>query len=137
MDSKPRSEPLHFLKRPPVVAGMIVASLHFVLFSFLFMPSFSLCASPLLLLPFSIAPVYVLRSIPFVDEVLAILGTSLRIKDALLLVFVSSCYYGCACGLVLSRQLSMRLVGGTLLSIALLSGCAFIIAARTVGGCGA
>jgi hypothetical protein len=77
-----------------------------------------------------------LTAFPFVAEVVSILLNVLRINEDFILVFISSCGYGLAGGLLVSRQIAHRVIGLSLIGILILAGFYSILMAIGTG-CGA
>jgi hypothetical protein len=66
----------------------------------------------------------------------SILLNVLRINEDFILVFISSCGYGLAGGLLVSRQIAHRVIGLSLIGILILAGFYSILMAIGTG-CGA
>lgn len=123
-------------KQLSLFAGVLIASIHFMVFFFWFDSPPSICSDPSLLSAFPLVPTYILNVLPIVSDAVYILLDALRIDQDFFVVFVSSCGYGLAGGLLFSRQLRYRVVGLILIGSAILIG--FYVIGMAIGtGCGA
>jgi hypothetical protein len=134
---RPVLELLNFLKRLTVLTGIAVASIHFTIFAFLFESPPFICSGSNLLTAIPFAPTYFLSFLPIISDLLYNIANSFRIEDNFLAIFVSSCYYGLASGLLVSRQIKYRLIGLALICISILFGLVYYIYAVLFAGCGA
>jgi hypothetical protein len=127
---------LRIAKMPPLFAGFLIASIHFTIFFFLFDSPPFVCSSPSLLSAFPLVPTSVLIVLPVISDVVSLLFEVLRINEDFFVVFVSSCGYGLAGGLLFSRQLPYRVLGLILIGSAILVG-SYLIWMAIGTGCGA
>ena len=123
-------------KRFPLFVGVLIAIIHFTIFFIWFDSPPAVCSGSSLLSAFPLAPTYVLIVLPIVPVLLGIIIDLLRIDWNLLAVFVSSCYYGLAGGLLVSTKITDRWIGLTLIGISILAG-VFSIWVAIGTGCGA
>lgn len=122
-------------KRLPLFVGVLIACIHFTIFFIWFDSPPAVCSGPLLS-AFPLAPTYLLIVLPIVPDLLGIIIDLLRIDWNLFAVFASSCFYGFASGLLVSRKMSYRSIGLTLIGISILAG-VFSILVAIGTGCGA
>jgi hypothetical protein len=120
----------------PLLVGFLIASIHFTIYFIWFDSPPFVCSGSSLLSAFPLAPTYVLMVLPIVSDFLGIIIELFRINWDLFAVFASSCFYGLAAGLLVSRRITYRLTGLTLMSISILAGFFSILAAIGTG-CGA
>jgi hypothetical protein len=120
----------------PLLVGCLIASIHFTVFFILFdYPPF-VCSGSSLLSAFPLGPTYVLIVLPIVSDLLEIIIDLLRIDSDLFAVLASSCVYGFAGGLLVSRKITYRLIGLALICLSILAGFFSILVAMGTG-CGA
>jgi hypothetical protein len=120
----------------PIVAGFLTASIHFIIFFFLFDSPPTICSGSSFLSAFPLAPTYVLLVLPIIPDALGIIINLLNIDSDFAVVFASSCFYGLAGGLLVSRKLTYRSIGLTLVGTSFLIGFFSILVAIGTG-CGA
>jgi len=120
----------------PLLVGFLIAGIHFTIFFVLFESPPSVCSGSSLLSAFPLAPTYLLIVVPIVPDLLEIIIDLLRINSDLFAVFASSCFYGLAGSLLVSRKITHRLIGLTLAGISVLAGFFSILVAIGTG-CGA
>jgi hypothetical protein len=116
----------------PLFVGVLIASILFTMFFIWFDSPPAVCSGPLLS-AFPLAPTYLLIALPIVADLLGIMIHLLRIDWNLFAVFASSCFYGLAGGLLVSRKINYRLIGLTLIGISMLAGFASILVAIGTG----
>jgi hypothetical protein len=122
-------------KRLSLFVGVLIASIHFTIFFFLLDSRPFICSSPSLLSAFPLAPTHVLVALPIASDIASLLLQVLRINEDFFVVFVSSCGYGLAGGLLVSRQRTYRIVGLILIGSSILVG--FYLIWMAIGtGCG-
>ena len=120
----------------PLLAGFLIASVHFTIFFIWFDSPPFVCSGSSLLSAFPLAPTYLLTVLPIVADLLGISLELLRIDWNLFAVFASSCFYGLAGGLLFSTKINYRLAGLTLMGISIVTGFVSILVAIGTG-CGA
>jgi hypothetical protein len=121
----------------PLLIGGGVVIIHFGLSYFLLEPGTFICSnsSMSVLSPFFITPGWVISKLPIISSIIYVL-TLIKINDYYLVILISSCYYGYASSLVVTRRKHYPLIGIILLTITLLFEC-FIIYGAIATGCDA